>query len=191
MRQLKKYDLDFEKAHGYFKAYVLNHISHSGEIFKKFNLDNGHFYTLLPKIAYIDRLYDFDLSGILPAENLLEEKQTLPNGDIYIPRCVFSTVAELKSVLLEYLEQDESHQIMMLSQDETEYLNFKMPSKSIKKVISYFTERKLYLICLFKNLDIRKRDRILAGTHMFFFPAYDEEAFLVWKHHDFVTRGNL
>jgi hypothetical protein len=191
MRQLIKYDLDFENAHRYFKTYFLNHISDSEQVLKQFNLDNGHFYTLLPKIAYIDRLYDFDLSGILPAENLLEEKQTLPNGEIYIPRCVFSTVAELKSVLFEYVEQDKSNQVMMLSKNETEYLNFKIPSKSIKKLISNFIEREFYLICLFKNLDIRKRDRILAGTHMFFFPAYDEEAFLVWKHHDFVTRGNL
>ncbi len=34
------------------------------------------------------------------------------------------------------------------------------------------------------NLDTKKIDEILVDTKKICFPAYDEEAFLVWKRHD-------
>jgi hypothetical protein len=80
MRELKKHELDFDKTIDYFKQNLTSGNTLSEELINLNDFNLGSFFTLLPEEANIERVYKFDLAGILPQnprmEYLVSEKKS-------------------------------------------------------------------------------------------------------------------
>ncbi len=180
MRKLHRYILDFERAFKYLQVEINESLSkHSG--FLKSNFWNeGVFYTELPKNAYIDRIYDFDLSGILPAEDLIEEKQILPDGEIYIPKCIFTTKQELKKFIHEFLKESEQHRCFFWRDNKKKMLTNASTLQDISKNLFIIEPRQPFVLLKSDQTKDESHDDDFYNFEYFIFPAYNGEACIFW-----------
>lgn len=184
IRTLKQVPLDFDEAFSYILQGITENFPSLEHLFEKFAFKEGSFYTRFPNNAYLDRLYDFNLSGIIPPEEVIEKKRLLSTGEIYIPKCIFTTKRELKHFIFDYLKNNKFHYCFLLSEDKNIHLN---ENSTLRDISNFFLKSNPYafaIYLMYKNnqeSQIDDLEKILNDIEYLIFSAYNGEAELFWE----------
>jgi len=180
MRTLTKHPIEFDIGMSYWTDFLVPSIQMLEDDSSGFDFKRGSFYTELPENAYLDRINDFNLSGIIPAKPLEDEKIELSNGEIYIPRCIFSTREEMKRLIYEYLQMNLQNKLHIYFKDEIAEFNSSHTIKEIaygicmtrpgEQFVGIFSHQENTFAPLFQQ----QISRIICT-------AYNGEAFINWE----------
>lgn len=96
-RRLIQHELDFEKAFTFFCASLNDVNILCSHLLKVIDFKEGKFFTLLPREANIERLYEFETGCILPQNPI--QVQLTSSGDI----STYSFIPTIKCEIVEFL----------------------------------------------------------------------------------------
>jgi len=182
MRKLRRYNLQFNQTEKYLQCLIREIASIYSDILGYNSWEKGDFFTELPRNAYLDRIYDFEWSGIIPADEILEEKQVLQNGDVYIPKCIYTTKGELKKFMMNFLNLGRSHKCYIYDW-EKKHRSVCTCAKDLRSNEFNMKTSDLLIFLHTKSIADEYNKNIMTGFDMCIFPAYDGEAWIFWKNH--------
>jgi len=180
MRDLCKHLLNFESCLTYWNNFILSRIKKLEEESRNFTFMDGSFFTELPHYAYLDRIYDFTQSGIIPALPVIEEKIVLDNGSLFIPRCIFSTREEQKRMIFDFLQDDPHNKLTVYFENDRADCNSNYTLKKLGYDIFMKGSDEPFVGVLgkekYSNSNSFKQD-----ISRIFCTAYNGEAFINWE----------
>jgi len=207
MRQLYKHLLDFDSAwkFTYDCLYDVNHIS--SELLNVIDFKSGYFFTLLPKEANIERLYEFKSGLILPQS----EESYYVNGK----KCTFTRIPTIDEEIADsILKEIKSKNLCCVFDDVTRYPAernltelFKNHGLSYETEVYYFLNKKIaseeliaeclsysnafwHFLCIFtkkilpqnsKKMSSELINEICTNTVKIMVGAYDREGYIFWE----------
>jgi hypothetical protein len=108
-REIKRYDLDYEKTFSYFTNHIIYGKALSKHVLKTANLNTGKFFTFLPSNAALKRLYDFN-HGIIPSTPYGMQRYEIKNtGETFHPTQVVNMDRECSLFISAFLNQNPKH----------------------------------------------------------------------------------
>lgn len=210
MKQLNKYKLNFDPTWEYVKNNLENATTLSSKLLSLLDFGKGHFFTLLPNDANIERLYEFEDGIILPQN---PEQQYFILGEIATYSITPTIAEELSELILKEVGfKDELccvfDDVLRSRTDKHQPDLFYTHGLFYDNEVYYLLERdkissELIMQCLrasdafwhslcvltktsFKNkinkkLSLEKINDICLNTDLIIIGAYDGEGYIFWE----------
>ena len=208
MKNLHKHFLDNEKTFSFFSDSLENANTLSSEVLNSIAFKDGHFFTLLPEDANLERLYEFKWGAILPQNPRIRHENS--NGYYSIKPTIREELSFLirekiisndnlisifDNFLSKKLEKSQSERYLSLYYQKEIYHVGTKSNVSTEVIKSYLWVSNAFWhsLCILTRIDIQYFEneklsledivKICQNAELIFIRAYDGEGYVFWEKH--------